>query len=233
MHALSKFFKTALTAFMLVPMIGLGACAYFIDTSNQEMTILTPGAQNAVCFVYSGDLRYRVHPPKTFNISKSDKDLKVDCLAPGNRRNMVVLEPTIADSAKYNVANGGIGAVWDYGSKAMFEYPSIVEVNFTDTPVKDESLPAHNNLDIKQPEEHMNEEYRPGMPRMNADKSLPPVEIRTRGTNAPAAPSDGEAFTESGSENAEGKGNLKSVLESYGGAINPSDSAPTPLIPGE
>ncbi len=233
MRALSKFFKTALTTLMLVPMIGLGACAYFIDTSNQEITILTPGAQNAVCFMFVGDLRYRVHPPKTFNISKSGDDLKVDCLAPGNRRNIVVVEATITDSAKYNVANGGVGAIWDYGSKAIFEYPSIIEVNFTDTPTKSESLPAHNSPDIKQPEEYMHEEYRPGIARMNADKSLPPIEIRTRATNAPAATSNSDAFSESGSETSDGKGNLKSVLESYGSAIDPSDSSPTPLIPGE
>lgn len=158
----------------------LGGCSYAIDSQIQDLTIVTPGATDAVCYVYINNLRYKFHPPETQSVSKSEEDVLVDCLAPGNRRNKVVVQAQIEKSTYANVANGGVGAVWDYASGAMFKYPDIIEVSFVNTPVLPEDLPAQNNPDIKQPEEYILEEFRPGAPRMNSDRYRTPSEILRR-----------------------------------------------------
>lgn len=213
----------------------LCGCAYMVDTANQEITVVTPGAEGAVCYLYVEGLKYRIDPPQSTVITKSKEDLTIDCRAPGNRRREVVIGAEIADNTAWNLTNGGIGLPWDYISEAMFEYPSTIEVSFKDMPTRPESLPAQNNPDIKQPEEYPLEEFKPGLPRMNSDKNRPPVEIQTRQSSQPMplAP-ESDAFFEI-KDMGLGKGNLQDVIDSYGGAIDPgaASNEPTPIIPGE
>ena len=156
--------------FLLSSVVALASCAYAIDTHIQDVKFVTPGANGSVCFVYVDGLRYRVHPPQTISVNNTKEDLVVDCLAPGNRRKKVVIEPKIADSTYLNVANAGAGLPWDAFSGAAFKFPDIVEVDFTHTPVRAEDPPAQNAPDIKQPEEYMLEEFLPAQPRLNADR---------------------------------------------------------------
>lgn len=211
----------------------LVSCAYSTDTSVQDITIRTPGAEDAVCYMYVDGVRYRMHPPQTTSIARTDEDLIVDCLAPGNRRKEVVIKPVYADSAAGNVVTAGVGLVWDYASGALFQYPDVVEVSFIDMPMGPALIPAQNNPDIRQPEEYKLEEFRPSQPRMNEDRDSIPTEFLKRGeTSTSALSSDANAFTEgSGSM---GKGELQTVVDSYAGELNPDVSVgPTPLIPGE
>lgn len=215
---------------LLISLLSLGACAYAIDDSIQDVKFVTPGAQSAACDVYVEGLRHRVKPPQTINLFKSKEDMVVDCKAPGNRRKVIYIKPSIEKSAIWNVANAGVGLPWDYASAALFRYPDVVEVNFKDTPLTDQPLPAQNNPDIRQPGDYRLEEFSPSAPRLNEDHEAQPVEILRRESMAQStsgAYSDSSAFSEPSYTDG-GKGDLMD-------AMNPASQAdaPIPLIPGQ
>lgn len=218
----------------------------------QPLTVLTPGASNAQCSVYIDGLRYKFRPPQTISIPKSKENLVVDCLAPGNRHKKTYIEAEIEKSFYGNVATGIIpGAAWDYTSNAMFKYPDTVEVNFENTPVRSENLPAHNNPDIRQPEDYMLEEFRPGTPRLNSDRYNAPTEIqhRERGGSIDSSFTSGHRSETDpqAAMPAMDKGDLMNVIDNLGSSnIDPagppapeSSSAaeeygpPVPLYPGQ
>lgn len=205
---------------ILLSVTALGACAYAVDGTVQDVKFVTPGAKNAACIVSIEKLKYKVKPPQTVNLYKSRKGLDVDCKAPGNRRKTIHVKAEIEKSASYNAANGGIGLAWDYVSSALFRYPDVIEIDFRDIPITEQALPAHNSPDIRQPEEYDLEEFLPGVPRMNADRTAPSVEIRSRERAGSSSYSGGgsSAFFEPAG-NTQGKGDLVAT--------------PTPLIPGE
>lgn len=149
----------------------LSACAYTTEKSHQTLTVRTPGAHDALCNVYVDGLRYKFFAPETRNIPKSKEDLRIDCMAPGNRRKEVFVKPIFANSAAWNVATGVVpGMMWDYASGALFSYPEEIEVNFTGAVATSQALPPQNNPDIKQPEDYDLEEFKPSQPRLNSDR---------------------------------------------------------------
>lgn len=218
----------------LLTVTALSGCAYALDSSIQDITILTPGAEDSVCYMYVDGVRYRMHPPQTTSIARNEKDLIIDCLAPGNRRKKVVIEPGYADSAVGNVATAGVGLVWDYASGALFKYPDVVEISFVGTPIGPAFTPAQNNPDIRQPEDYPLEEFRPSSPRINSDSLTAPEKLTRK--DVPASAVTGispDAFSEGGNVSG-GKGALQSSINNLGGSLNPSANAgPTPIIPGE
>ncbi|MAE51400.1 MAG: hypothetical protein CMH27_06295 [Micavibrio sp.] len=229
--------------FFLLSLTALGACAYAMDKGYQSLTIRTPGAQNATCDAWADNVRYRFFPPQTRDVKKSKTDLTIRCMAPGNREQTVVIRPAISDYFAGNVANGFLGgASWDYASGAMFEYPSVVDVDFTNMQPSQMALPVHNNSDNLQPEDHMLEEFSPSTPRMNADKYKkdPPIQRRIPPGQAGDAYSDGASLSSQQSTNANvsnqdgysasdisgadsgDKGDLMSVLDNLGADMNPA-----------
>lgn len=159
----------------------LSSCAYTMEKSYQDIKIETPGAENALCYIDVDKLRYRVHPPETLSITKSKADLHVDCLAPGNRRKKVIIEPRFSRYGYADMALGVIpGLAWDAASNSLYKYPDIVTVDFTYAAIKPEDMPAQNRPDVKPPEEYTLEEILPGEPRMNKDKGALPVEFKKR-----------------------------------------------------
>lgn len=227
-------------AIVLLPaVLLLGACAYALDDSIQDVRIETPGAQNAKCFVYVEDLKYVAHPPQKLNIFKSKENLEVECLAPGNRRKKVFIRPAIEKSAFYNAANLGAGVPLDYTSGALFRYPDVIVVDFTDASVRDSDLPQHDNPALRKSDSYKLEEFLPTTPRLNSDQnSVPPVLLK-RGQVAPdfkAGTDDPSAFSEPATKGSD-KGDLKSILDKILPNLNPkkdsADAKPTPLFPGQ
>ena len=214
-------------------------CAYPLDPSVQNITIKTPGAEGTVCMMYVDKVKYRVHPPQTISIFTTEHDLILDCLAPGNRRKKIEIEPTISDKAIGNITNAGVGYAWDYASGALYNYPEVVEVSFIGMPVGPAFVPAQNNPDIRPPEDYLLEEFKPSQPRLNSDRNDTKTIIQKRGSEMNGeiertATYSSESFTESPSTLG-GKGELQSIIESMGEAINPAPASesPTPIIPGE
>lgn len=223
----------------LLPLAVLGACAYAIDGSIQEVEFKTPGARNAACNVYVDGLKHKVKPPQVIALPKGKEDLVVDCMAPGNRRKVVYIEPQIETSTAWNAANAGTGIAWDYASGALFRYPDVIEVDFTDTPVQEPPPPAQNAPDIKQPEEYDLEEFSPGSPRMNADKHALPVEIMRR-QSASQSMSGGARYNDDTDAFSEpvytggGKGDLIDMNPAgEPSSASGAENGPIPLIPGE
>lgn len=223
----------------------LGACAYALESSNQDISFITPGAEDARCYVYVQDVKYKVFPPQTVNIKKSDQDMIIRCNAPGNRMREMAVPAEISSRAVWGTP---VGAAWDYASQSMFYYPSVIAIDFSQEKLIPNKLPKHNNKDIKQPEEYDLEEFLPSSPRLNSDKH----ELKTPLLRKGDAYSD-QAFDEMGSgQDAGSKGDLNSVIEGLtaegegevGGAIPVSEGTvntgseglsgePVSLYPGQ
>ena len=217
-------------AVLLLAVLFLTSCSYATEGSIQDVTVKTPGAHDALCFLYVKDIKYKVRPPQTINIIRHSEDMVVDCKAPGNRHKTIYIEPVISDMAALNVSNGLVpGLAWDYASGALFEYPPLVEVNFENTPVRPMPLPAQNNPDIKQPEDYNLEEFSPSQPRMNADKfqAANPLKRRVR-------PQPEENFLEDSYAQEEpvmDKGDLMNVIDDLSDDMNPAGSSEQ-VMPG-
>ena len=148
----------------------LMSCAYTTERSIQEVRVETPGTHGAVCFVEVDGLRHVVNAPDTITIAKHQDNLHVKCRAPGNRDREVVIKPVVTTSTFFAGPLLPISYPWDYVSGAMYKYPDVVSVDFTYMAARDADLPAHNNPDVKQPEEYDREEYLPSKPVLNSDK---------------------------------------------------------------
>lgn len=198
-------------AILISSALSLGACAYAIEDSIQDVKFVTPGATGAYCNVYVEDLRYVVHPPQTINLRNSGEDLKVDCWAPGNRRQTIFVRPHNAKSADLNLLNMGVGFAWDEASGALYKYPQIIEINFTDTPTKEAPPPFQNAPDIRQPETYPLEEFSAGQPKLNRDQYSQPAEIRKRGGSSEATSDINEGAFYEPSGDLSGKGSLSPI----------------------
>ncbi len=191
---------------MLSAVLTLGACAYSVESSSQDITFLTPNAQNAKCYVYVNKLKYQVFPPETLNIKKSSKDMEISCYAPGNREIKMIVP---AKMSKRAIWGGPAGMAWDYASQSLYYYPSVIAIDFSHEELKPNALPSYNNSDIKQPEEYDLEEFRPSQPRMNYDKHKIDIPILRRGESIESV------YSEEVEENQSsgGKSDLQSVLD--------------------
>ncbi len=160
----------------------LSACAYAVEGSIHEMHIETPGGAHSVCYLEYAGRRYAVRPPETVHIAKSTEPMDIKCLAPGNRSKMVTVYPKTNDAAMLNVANGLVpGLYFDYRTGAMYEYPSIVSIDFSDTPVRSMPLPVRYATKPDGHGAYLPEEFRPEIPRLSNDVGAPMPHIRKRG----------------------------------------------------
>lgn len=183
-----------------------------------ELTVRTPGAHGAVCNVYVEKMRYKFRAPETRNIFKSKEDLIVDCMAPGNRRKKVIIKPTIADSLPWNAPIAPIGVTWDYASGAMFDYPDVVEVDFTDAPARPADPPFQNMPDIIQPEDYDLEEFNPGTPRLNSDRNRSVITPRKRQPGGAFGFDDTDGLSDTGLYEGAASGGMS------GGTIPPTSN---------
>lgn len=181
----------------LSAVLALGACAYAFDGALQEVEIVTPGAENAKCFIILEKTRYTVNPPEIITIEKSGENMDVQCKAPGNRERNVIIKPQITNAAALSLAGGVVPIAADLTSDAVYVFPDRIEVSFEGMAVKPYPMPAHNAPDIKQPEEYRLEEFRPGLPRLNSDGHSAPVKLKRRQPYyAPPAEYADEGFVE-------------------------------------
>ncbi len=171
--------KSRFIIFSLLPL--LTSCAYYTETSLQDISVATPGAVNAECIMTVNGFQYVVEPPQTINITKSKEQMVLSCQAPGNRQRLVYVDPVLSQNfGPGAIATGGLGGAVDYFSGAAFRYPDVIEVDFTKIALRPEPLPEHNAADIRAPESYLLEEYLPGDPRLNSDRFRTRTEIRRR-----------------------------------------------------
>jgi hypothetical protein len=211
-------------------LILLSSCAYMQEGSIQDITLVTPGAENAICYLVVDGLRHPVRPPQNLSISKSREDLIVDCFAPGNRHKKVVIKADISNKAYGNVSNGVLpGLGWDYFSDAIFKYPDRIEIDFTNTPFLPEPMPAQNKPDIRQPEEYPLEEFLANTPRMNSDRGASSPAIRMREKTKPIMDSaPNQYMVQPEGVTGHDKGDLRSVIDGMKSEMNPAKAASQP-----
>lgn len=216
--------------FIIALTLALAACATTFEQALQSVEIVTPGAKNTKCDVYVEGVRHVVYPPQKITIAKSSQDMIVECFAPGNRHQKQVILPQETDIAFANMLWGGFGYLVDETTGAMYQYPAIVTLDFTDAVYQPESLPAQNAPDVRQPETYDLEEINAAQPRLNADKNAPVPELKPRENNAKGA--------------EQGETNKTAVREGNGpdksdpppgppGSKGNSPNAPVPLYPGQ
>jgi hypothetical protein len=216
----------------------VSSCAYTMDESNQPLTVLTPGAQNSKCDVHVDGVRYVFYPPETRNIIKARKNIIVECMAPGNRDKKAVMPSKISNNTLLNGATGFVpGMVWDYASGAMFEYPSVVTVDFSTDPPNPMPPPAYENDDVFQPEMHGMESFAASQAKINSDQNKAPVQLIRRGQGSEYQDSEfgGAASSELSTPADSGdKGDLMKVIEKMGASINPAQTDTTEQVfPGQ
>jgi hypothetical protein len=134
---------TSLVCFALVgSCLLLASCASVMDKQTVQMTIKTPGANNAKCFIENKGYKYVAYSNQTIEVMKTPYDFTVRCMASGNREKTVLVKREINDWVFVNVANGFVpGATYDVLSNAIYDYPDEVSVCFDCVPKKCYSSP--------------------------------------------------------------------------------------------
>lgn len=148
----------------------LPACSSALDGQTQQITILTPGARDAECYLENPDFKYRAASDETLRIMKSEHDLTVHCIAPGNREKILTVPHYIEDHAAGNVVTAGAGLIYDHFSKALYAYPETVIVDFRDVPVRPYPLPQYHDPHLIPPSYADIEYYGPSVPMVEPDK---------------------------------------------------------------
>ncbi|MCB1556716.1 MAG: hypothetical protein KDJ15_05320 [Alphaproteobacteria bacterium] len=160
-----------LSLFMFLPLLFLSACSTVLDRSQQVISVETPGAQEALCTLENRDMKYKVRAPKTLTITKSAKPLHVRCIAPGNREAQTVITPKTTDSIFLNTANGIVpGMIVDRHTAAMYEYPAVISVDFSQIAASPMPLPAYQQLLNDNPNLIELEEFRAGRSALQRDR---------------------------------------------------------------
>lgn len=127
----------------------LAACGSMIDHQTVEMTVKTPGAENAKCYLENEDHKFVVYSNETVQVMKSPHDLVVRCLAPGNREKTVLVKRELNNWVFVNVVNGFVpGTAYDVLSRGVYDYPDEVTVSFVGEAVKQYPLPDYMAADL-------------------------------------------------------------------------------------
>lgn len=149
----------------------LAACGTLVGGQTQTITLATPGAYEAECTLDNGS-RYSLSSGQTIEVMRSASDLVADCYGSGNRHIVKRIPSTYNDWSTANIANGVLpGMAYDHVAGALYEYPSVVTVDFTGTPAKGFELPEYHNKDVPNPYDTAIEDYGPGTARIPYDNA--------------------------------------------------------------
>lgn len=131
--------------------LALAGCSSMVDTPNQEVQVITPGAEGAKCDIRNNEVHYIVRPPETLVMRRIGSPLTVVCEAPGNRAKTIVVYPKLNTSTLGNVSTAGLGSIYDYFSGAIHEIPSPITVDFRHTIATHAPMPQYHNEDTISP----------------------------------------------------------------------------------
>lgn len=174
----------------------LSGCASMIDNQTVDMTIKTPGAENAKCVIENQDYKYVAYSDETIKVMKSPHDLVARCMAPGNREQTVLVKREINKWVVANVANGFIpGTTYDFISRGGFDYPDEVVISFSGVPVKPYEPPDYMAKDLSSGNHKGSYTYNgPSTVRTNEDLSKTPYVLQKK-SNDFSAPSSFDNYS--------------------------------------
>lgn len=194
---MARFILSFCTALLLT------ACSTIIDRATQEMRVETIGAEGAMCYLERPGMKQKVYPPQTIRLTKTNDDITVRCFALGNREKTIIVEARMSATVMLNISNGFIlGALYDYDTGALFKYPDIVRVDFSNTVVKAMPLPDYQKMLAENPMIMDMEEFRPGKSALQRDRYMETQILgkTERALAAEAGGNNGFSDTESSSE---------------------------------
>lgn len=162
--------RHALTLLTMTTTLLLTGCGTVLDRSVQDVTLVTPGAYEASCTLDNGT-RYKMSTGETRTIMKSHHDLVIDCYADGNRRQTRTIPSGWSTGATVaNTATGILpGMTYDHFSGGLYEYPSVIVVDFMGHPKTGFETPSYHNKDAPNPYDQAIEDYGPTTPRIEND----------------------------------------------------------------
>ncbi len=163
--------RSFILTFSVFLSFGLGACASVLEGQSTEVTVLTPGAENARCLLDNGTVVVSAMTGDTVRVEKNYKDLHVTCAASGNRTVEKTIPIEIQEDTYWNVLNGIIpGTSYDIASKAVYDYPDKITINFTGLRATEYPLPEYHAYDAVKSEDVVLEEFLPGTPTLSTDR---------------------------------------------------------------
>lgn len=164
-----KKFLLMSTAFVL-----LGGCSTIMDDQTQDITIRTPGVDQAKCIIQNQDMKFVAWNDQQIRIMKSPNDLVVHCQADSNREQTVHVKREINGWVVANVANGFVpGTAYDYFSRGAFDYPEEIVVDFTSIKPKPYPVPAY-----QKDKPYGMEKYGPGILKTEKNRDDKPHELK-------------------------------------------------------
>jgi hypothetical protein len=121
-------------AILMLPLIGLGACASVLDGRYQNVVVKTVSGERdvagAVCTLENNKGSWQAISPGAVTVHRGYDDLNVRCEAGGYVANAGSAPSVSKDLWWGNVVIGGIlGAALDIGDGAAYDYPSPIIVN--------------------------------------------------------------------------------------------------------
>ncbi len=162
---MTKFSLLAATA-----LLSLTACATILDHSSQPINFQAAGATEVLCDITYAGLKYNVRPPQTITVQKSRDDMQLTCHAAGNRVKTMIIPSSLSGWTFANVSNGIVpGAAYDAETGAMFKYPDVILIDFSDTTAKMDTLPAYHAVDTLDPSIAGTEDMTPNLAKLPDD----------------------------------------------------------------
>lgn len=171
---------------VLLSTLLLGACASWIDTPFQEITLKTPGTDQAHCLLDNDVNKYQIYSDQTIKIQRSDADIKISCTAPGNKSVSTVIDRNLNAWSLVNITNGVVpGVSYDHFSGALYDYPKTITVDFGGVAMTGYPLPEYNRPNTQDPSGQPGEEWDAAAMKSYTPTGVPPRkmdmgEIRAR-----------------------------------------------------
>jgi hypothetical protein len=167
----------------------LTGCSSVIFTSSQDMTVVTPGAEKAVCYLERPGFRTRIWTPATIKVTKSRGPMSIDCFASGNRERKVVVTPGGGPIVQGGDPHFRFTETYDDETAALYRYPDKVVIDFTGVEPSKMPLPDYQRMFQDHPEMVGMEVFRPGEAALPGDRMAGSNELQLRG------PEDGDSLS--------------------------------------
>lgn len=114
----------------------LSGCASIVSGTNQSLSVDTPGCEAASCQLTNDKGTWYVKTPGSVTVNRAYGNLTIVCSKEGFGSATSSVASSTKGMAFGNILLGGvIGAGVDMGTGAAYDYPVVISVPFTCTPV--------------------------------------------------------------------------------------------------
>lgn len=157
----------------------LGACASTLDGSFQEVTLKTPGTTQAKCEMDNGVMRWQFYSGQTVKMQRNDRDLKIYCVAPGNKEAYALIDRDLNPWAAADIVTGIVpGVVYDHFSGALYTYPDVITIDFASVPPRPYPAPEYELSDAPKVAAHGIENYDAALAKKDGERNYIPAPAR-------------------------------------------------------